>query len=392
LYDIIIKDGLVIDPSQKIHSKKDVAISDGKIEKIGEGLDPASAKHTIDASNKIVTPGLIDLHVHAFSGVSPISIEPDEACLVKGVTTILDAGSSDPITFPIFKRNIIDKKTNIFALINLNINVRSQGLSITDLTVRTIADYRSAVINFACQVIESNREVIKGVKWRHPSTKVGAPPPQHDIYGLRTLLLARECADVANCILMCEAMGPPLRDILDYMDRGDVLTHSFHGWPPLGFRNSRSILDRSGKVLPEVWEAIDRGVFLDVGHGVASFSFRTVEKAMEQGLKPHTISTDLHAGCINGPTYDLPTTMSKFLALGFSLDEVVEMTTLNPSKILRIENIGTLREGSIADVTILDLLEGDFIFYDTLGESRIGHKRLVANTVIRNGNIVKPLR
>ena len=175
--------------------------------------------------------------------------------------------------------------------------------------------------------------------------------------------MAREAADYGECMLMCEPYGPKLKTILEYMYKGDVLTHSFHPLP------RRGLLDENGRVLPEVWEAVRRGVYIDQGHGNGGFGFDVAEKCLRQGLLPFTISTDLHKLCVDGPVYDMPTTMSKWMAIGMSLDEVVKRATLHPAIVLKKEKeFGTLKVGSCGDISCFNLLEGEFVFEDVIGE------------------------
>jgi len=208
----------------------------------------------------------------------------------------------------------------------------------------------------------------------------------HNTYGQEALLYARQVADRTGTFLMCENSALyhyPVDIVLKFMKRGDVLTHCFHGGP------GPSVIDEDGKVRPEVEEAYRRGVLFDIGHGQASFSFRVAEKAIQQGLVPTTISTDLHLGNINGPVYDVGTTLSKFLLLGLSLSDVVKKATDNSARVLGInDKIGNLRPGAIADVVVWKLLEGRFEFVDCVGEKRIGEKLLKPVHVVSSGELL----
>jgi dihydroorotase len=355
VWDLLVKGGLVVDPSQGLHAVCDVGITGGKIAAVGEGLDAGEARRVIEAKERLVTAGFVDIHVHTFASQGkPPSVSADPTCLAKGVTTILDAGTAAPSEFPLFYESDIRRdRVRTLALVRMPDPWGPTPASV-DETFRTIRQYD---------------DVLVGVKFHHS---------QH----YPSLVLAREAADFAGGLLMAEAYGPPLPHLLEYLKPGDVLTHTFHP----SFRTP--LFDHRGKVLPAVWDAVERGVYLDVGHGSRGFGWRTMEQVLEQGLRPHTISTDLHEGCVDGPVFDMPTTMSKFLALGLSLDDVVEMSTVVPAKVLRREGeIGTLRPGSAADVTVSRLEDGEFEFLDVLHEARRGRMHIVPEVVIAGGAV-----
>jgi dihydroorotase len=221
------------------------------------------------------------------------------------------------------------------------------------------------------RTIDRYRDMLIGVKYHHS---------QH----YPSLPLAREAADFAGGILMAEAYGAPIPQLLDFLNAGDILTHTFHAT----FRFP--LVDHRGKIWPAVREAIERGVVLDVGHGARGFSFRALEQALEQGIKPSTISTDLHKANVDGPVFDMPTTMSKLLAIGLSLDEVVEMSTAAPARAIHKEQeLGTLKRGAIADVVVSEFASGEFVYQDVLHEERTGKRRIVPEVVVHDGAIYK---
>ncbi len=351
-WDILIQGGTVVDPAQQLHAVRDVALAGGKVARVAERLDASCAKQVVDAAGKIVTPGLIDIHVHTFAG--RLGLRADETSLAKGATAVLDAGSATPEEFPLFRTYCIDRdETCTFALIRMP---DPHGP-------------RASTIDAMVKQVDANRDVVVGVKYHHSQ-------------GYQSLLLAREAADFAGTMMMLETYGPPLKHLLDYMKPGDVATHFFHGQ----FRCS--LFDEKGVVLPELRAALERGVLLDVGHGSRGFSFRAMEQALDQGIKPFTISTDLHSGNVDGPVYDMPTTVSKFMALGFSLDEAILRSTHNPALALGQQNqMGTLKEGAAADVVVWELQEGEFDFVDVLHEVRKGCQRLIPEMIIRAGEI-----
>lgn len=239
-----------------------------------------------------------------------------------------------------------------------------------------LVDLRYANPKLAVRTIEKNRDVILGIKIRLSRSIAG----EHDLEALK---LAREAADAVGLPLMVHIGGSysPLERILSILNKGDVVTHCFHG-------AEGGILDERGRVLSSVLKAVERGVHLDVGHGAGSFSFDTAERAMRQGVLPGTISSDLHVYNINGPVYDLATTLSKFLYLGITLEEVIQRVTVNPAKIFRFPHgLGTLREGAEADVAVFRLEEGEVEFMDSENQKRLGHRRLVPALTVRSGRL-----
>lgn len=355
MWDLLVKGGTVVDPGQGLHGAADVAIAGDRIAAVGVGLDESHAATVIDAAGKYVTPGFIDLHTHNFvSNPNLPSLDADSTSLANGCTTVLDAGTATPSEFPHFwETDLADAKTRIYALIRMPMPYGPDP----------------ATVEEAASVIKQYSDVLIGMKYHHS---------QHYV----TLPLAREAADFAGGILMAEAYGAPIPQLLDYMNPGDIVTHTFHA----SFRYP--LWDHRGEVWPAVWDAVERGVYLDIGHGARGFAFRTMERALDKGLKPSTISTDVHRMNVDGPTYDMPTTMSKMLALGLSLDDVIEMSTTTPAKALRQEGvIGALKPGAVADVTISELARGEFEFLDVLHEKRVGPARILPEVVIHGGTI-----
>jgi len=371
-YDVLVKGGTVVDPSQGIHEEMDVAISKGKVVEVRKGLSRTGAKHVVDASGKMVTPGLVDLHVHAYDAVMPLGVDVDSSCLMKGTTTAVDAGSSGYLNFPGLKKHVMRRcKTRVYAFLNIG----SVGLATYGTSMQPLQENPSQVdVERTVETVKGNRDTIVGIKW-------------HNSFGPGALLKAKRAAKLADCKLMCENSAEfwmPVSYVLDHLRSGDILTHVFQGGPNTG------ILGEGGEVRPEVLKAVDRGVVIDVGHGAASFSFRVAEKAMDQGLLPHVISTDLHSGNINGPVFDLPTTLSKFLMLGLSIEDVILRSTHEPAKVIGLANkIGSLKAGALGDVVTFGLKKGSFTFEDSLGEKRIGRQKLILGSVISGGQILR---
>ena len=357
-YDLIVSGGRVIDPSQGIDGVRDVAFAGGKVALVAESIPGGHAVKVIDAGGMIVTPGLIDLHTHDYWGASFYGIDPDTVHVARGVTTVVDAGSSGASTFPAFREYVIDRaRTRIFALLN----VSAMGMVVG---YAGLEDIRWANVHEAARVGREHRDVVIGVKARIP------PLPAQSYR--EVLKRAIDAAEGMDGIFMLHLGGTSISvaERLNALRRGDVLTHSFRYSP-----GGNGILDSEGQVLDEAWAAKEHGVVFDVGHGKGSFSFETMERAMEQGFFPDTISSDLHVGNVNGPVYDLHTTLSKFLHMGMTLDEVVRLGSAAPARVIgKSGELGTLKAGAVGDVTISKLEEGRFELSDS------GRRRVVEAT------------
>ena len=375
-YDLLIKNGILIDPAQGIHARKDVAFTNNMVTEIGDDLSKAKAHEIIDARGHLVTPGMIDLHVHVFYGVSHYGIHPDPTCLARGATTVVDAGSAGSDTFPGFRKYVIDvSETRILA----QLNISSQGMISQEIGEFEIPEY--ANVDKACRAIEQHSDVILGVKVRLTKNSIVSKKS-----GMLPLYRAREAADAAGLPIMVhpqDAWCDSIDDILNVMGKGDILTHCFHGM-------KCGILDRRGQVRQSVNQAIERGVIFDVGHGAGSFSWDVVENAMSQGVDPQTISSDLHAYNVDGPVYDLASIVTKFLHLGMSIDDAIAKVTSVPAQtVLMPDHIGTLRVGAWGDAVIFELRPGEFRLADTHGQIRIAHQKLDPITIIKNGQVYR---
>ena len=300
-----------------------LTISGNRVARIAPSIAENDARHVLDAQDKIVTPGLIDIHVHVYDGVAPLGIPADPNCIAKGVTTVVDAGSAGAFTFPGLRQSVINVvDTRVYAL--LNISVIGQLTLSPDNPYGELLGLRYANPKLAIRTIERNRDVILGIKVRLSRSITG----ENDLEALR---LAKEAAQAVQLPVMAHigSSYSPLKQILPMLDEGDVITHTFHG-------REGGILDARGRVLPEVRAAVERGVHLDVGHGAGSFAFSVAEKALKQEVLPATISSDVHQFNVNGPVFDLATTLSKFLNLGLSLEQVIQRASEKRGKHLRI--------------------------------------------------------
>ena len=375
-YDLLLSGGTVVDPAQKIHDRRDVAFKDGRVAALADAIPADQAAQVVDAAGRIVAPGLIDLHVHVFEGVSYLGVNPDAECLGRGSTTVVDAGSAGAQTFPGFRKYIIDvSETRIFAQLNISVQGMLTGL------VGELDDIRWVDVPQALQTIEANRDVILGVKVRLTRDSIVGRSA-----GIAPLHLAREVADATGLPIMVhpqDAWCESIDDILAVMNERDILTHTYHG-------TGHGILDSDGTVRHSVLEAAERGVIFDVGHGAGSFAWDVAEQALSQGFTPQTISTDIHTLSLE-LVRDMPTTMSKFLSMGVSLDDVIASSTSRPANAIRMgEQIGTLKPGSWGDAVVLELVEGDVELRDTDGEARTVRELLRPVVVVKGGSVYQP--
>lgn len=372
--DLLIQGGWVIDPSQSINGRYDIAISGGRIAALAEpGRLPAEiggATQTLDASGTIVTPGLIDLHAHVFPGRTPLGIEADRVGVEQGVTTLVDAGSAGARTFATFLDEAVKPaETRVLAFLNIAGEGLCGGLS-------ELADMDRLTPREAVALIRE-QPLIRGIKARMSASVVREN-------GIKPLLVAKEAAREAGCPLMVHIGNAPpaLPEILRELDAGDVVTHAFHG-------KTGGILDDRGRLIPEAEKALARGVLFDVGHGTSSFSFRTMRQARALGLAPHTISTDIYRQNAAGPVHSLTTTMTKFVALGFSLEEVIAACTAAPAAVLRMtDEIGTLRPGAVADLSLLELTNVPVVLTDSEREQLTAEESVTAKLTIKAGKVL----
>ena len=361
-HDIVIRGGHVIDPASGRSEVIDVAVSGGKIAAVEAGIDAGAAGEVIDAAGQFVTPGLIDLHTHVYWGVTYWGIEPDPIAARSGVTTWLDVGSAGGYTWPGFRRYVAEpSKVRVLALLNLS----SIGLVAPTWELSNL-DYCD--LELAKLIIDENRDLVVGIKARiDRNTTRGV--------GIRPLELARELADAVDLPLMVHiGAGPPtLEEIATWLRPGDILTHCFTG-------QANRVIDDERRAFPYMLALKEAGVVFDIGHGTGSFSFETAEAMLDQGVLPDVISTDIHQLAVQGPCFDMPTTLSKFLSLGMTLEQVIERATTTPAKAMRRTDLGTLAVGSPADIALFKLETGDFTFQDIHMNERRGD-RLLMNTL-----------
>jgi dihydroorotase len=376
-YDLLLRGGHVIDPKNGVDAVRDVAIAGGKVAAVAPRIEPADAFKTIDVSGLYVTPGLIDIHVHVFAGTGEKgsyagdnSVYPDGFTLRAGVTTVADAGCAGWRNFEEFKTRIIDRaKTRVLAFLNIVGNGMRGGPWEQDLT--DMAAVPAGVM------ARKYPGVIVGIKTAHYAGPEWTPV-EHAV----------EAGTIAEIPVMVDfGANKPERPLAELVTKklrpGDIYTHVYSGL--------RGEQDASGRVNPALFEGRKRGVIFDVGHGGGSFAWRIAVPAVKEGFVPDSISTDLHVGSMNAGMKDMPNVMSKFLALGQSLPEVVRWSTWNPAREIKQEGLGHLSVGAGADVAVLRLEEGRFGFVDSFGARLRGTQRLVCELTLRDGKVVYDL-
>ncbi len=368
-FDLLIEGGTVIDPSQNLNGTFDVAIKGGKILEVSRNISKDRALKTVSAKGRIVTPGFIDMHAHAYDGVS-IGMNADRYCLGRGVTTMVDAGSAGSATFPNFRKYIINTSTTRIAAL---VHISPIGTIMTDGGLANLSWLNPQA---TAKMAMDNRPVTAGIKIQLSKGISGA----NDLEALKRALRAAEIAGLPLMVHIDDSYSP-LPDILKPLRKGDVFTHCYNN-------HTHGILDASGKIIPEAREARDRGVIFDPAQGQTHFSFDVAEKCIQQGFLCDTISTDLTVVTVEGRVFDLPTMVSKFLALGVPLEKAVAMVTANPARVFDYgAQIGSLRPGSEGDVSIFEVRDGKFDFEDSDGVKRSGQKMLASKAVIRRGQL-----
>ena len=379
--NFLLKGGRLIDPAGSKDGISDIRVRDGKIAAIGSNLDHDGAT-VIDVKDHIVTPGLIDVHLHLMKGLGAFGVDPDIFGVGSGVTTVVDAGSAGHTLLNVFRNYVTDNaKTRVLNYINLSTlgGVSGPGYSI-------LADPRLIDEAKIEQAVDANRDIIVGIKIMATGGALGSQ-------GLKPLARARKLGDTLKLPLLVhigeswtkDTAPVHVGDVLKYLRAGDIVTHMFTVHPG-------GLLDGNGKLWPEVRDAKESGVLMDVGHGLHNLNFDVARKVLDQGLHPDGVSTDGHRGNRGGPVYDLPTTMAKLMALGFSLNQVIEMATANAAKLLgRTNELGTLRIGDPADISVLRIEDREWQAIDSQKGAIPARQTITPVYAVRGDTIYQPL-
>ncbi|MFF1259963.1 MULTISPECIES: amidohydrolase/deacetylase family metallohydrolase [unclassified Streptomyces] len=369
-FDLVILGGQVVDPERGTVEPGDVALAGDRIAAVGPAgtLDPAGAE-VYDATGLLVTPGLIDLHTHIYDGATGLGVPADLAGVRQGVTTVVDAGSCGSDHWPHFASSVVaPAATRVLSWLNISRHGLVHG------TKELVGGAADIDVKATDRILADNPAVVRGLKIRMSRSVLGDS-------GLAPLRTAREIA-AAHALPVMVHVGnapPAFGDVLDLLGPGDVVTHAFHGKPG-------GLFGDGAEPLPQVRAALERGIRFDVGHGSASFAFDTAERALAAGIRPYTISTDLHARNMNGPVRDLCHTLSKLLALGMSLPEVIRCATTRPAEVLGMAGeLGSLRPGAAGDLSLLEDRGAPDRLTDSQGVTRPAGTRLAPVATVRAG-------
>ena len=370
-YDLVLRGGRVIDPGTGRDEVIDVAFAGGKVAAAGAGVHGAARR---DVSGCIVMPGNIDFHTHVYWGGTSISIDADALARRCGTTTWLDVGSAGPGNFAGFRKHVMEhSQTRILAYLH----VSHAGIFAfsPQVMVGESLDMRLMDTETCARVARDNPDLIRGVKVRVGMNTSG-------VNGIAPLYHAIEAAERAGLPVMCHIDRAPPRyaDVLAVLRPGDTLTHCFKPFP-----NAPCHAD--GRVRDACWQARERGVWFDIGHGKGSFDFAVAEAMLAGGFPPDIISSDVHVLCIDGPAYDNMETMSKFLHLGMDLPAIVRAVTATPAAVLKRPDLADLSAGSTGDATVMRIEEGRFTFTDVSGQTRQGRQRFALDSVVVAGKL-----
>ncbi len=375
LYDLLLKGGRIVDKASFPDQIMDVGVKGEVIAEVKPGINPSEARRVIDVSGFFVAPGLIDFHAHAFVGASELGVETDPTCLASGVTTLVDAGSTGAATFEGFKEFLMDRtQTRLLAFLHIS------SIGLADLRHGESVNLPLLDPQRTAEMANQYSGLILGIKVRQQQENVGGN-------GIEPLKRAKKAAALAGGLpTMVHVTHPPvpLRQMIDLLDPGDIVSHFLHG-------RGMGILNADRRIDSSVREAREKGILFDVGHGRNHLNFAVARQALDEGFLPDTISSDLTKGGKAGVVKDLLHCLSKFLNLGMDLPSLLACATNHPARIMKMEGtIGTLRKGACADIAVLSLEEGEFVFQDCDGETIQGQKRLAARYTLRRGKLVWP--
>lgn len=373
-FDLILRQGRVLDPETGHDAVTDIAFTNGRVAAIGAAATSGTGKSERNVAGTIVMPGMIDFHTHVYWGGTSISVDADALAKRCGTTTWLDVGSAGPGNYAGFLKHVIEpSQTRILAYLH----VSHAGIFAfsPQIMVGESLDMRLMDTETCARVARENPDTIRGIKVRIGAGTSG-------VNGIAPLYHAIEAADRAGLPVMCHIDRPPPRyvDVLEVLRPGDTLTHCFKPFP-----NAPVYAD--GRVKEACWIARERGVMFDIGHGKGSLDFNVARAMLEGGFPPDVISSDVHVLCIDGPAFDNMETMSKFLVMGMDLTEIVRAVTAAPAKLLKRPDLADLSVGSTGDATIMRIVEGDYTFTDSVGQTMQGGKRFALDSMVVAGKL-----
>ncbi len=371
-FDVLVRGGRLIDPSRGVDAVLDVGVAQGRVAAIGAGLPVDGAARVVDAGGCLVTPGLIDLHSHVYWGGTSLGVNADRLAVPSGTTTYVDAGSAGAGNFLGFRSHVMERaKVRIVAYLNISfagIFGFSNRLMVGECADLRLCDPREAV---ACA--REHEDVIVGMKVRTGRIAGGTS-------GIAPLELAMETADRVGLPVMAHIDEPPpgRLEVLERLRRGDVLTHCFRPFP-------NAPVNGAGEIKADMRLARERGVIFDIGHGMGSFDFEVARTMLAGGMLPDVISSDVHLLCVDGPAFDLLVCMSKLMALGMPLTEIVRATTQTPADAIGRPDLGRVAVGGPGDLSVLALEPGDVTFTDSVGNTLTANERLVSRGIVAGG-------
>jgi dihydroorotase len=371
MHDLLIKSGRVIDPAQKLDDQLDIAIDGDKISRLSENISPTESNRIIDAQGKIVVPGLIDSHCHVYSKQDPPGTEPDTVGINQSVTTVVDGGSAGQATFDDLKKEVAGACTAVYCLLHIG--------SLGQKFVPELRNWEEIDEDATAATVQANRDLIRGIKIRLLGDLISRE-------GVEVVKTAQKVAKGFELPLVVhmgdlrKQVAPTLtQEILPLLESGDILTHLYNS-------NWGGCMLDDGTFLPELRQAMQRGVILDIGRGRIHFNFRVARNAVSQGILPTTISTDIVAPSITDRVYGLTALLSTFLELGLELAQVIEMSTVNPARALGLaDTIGCLKPGMAADVSILNLLSGKWTIADSEQQTLTLTRLLSPDSAVKSG-------
>jgi len=370
-YDLVLQGGHLIDPAAGLDGRRDIAFSAGRVAAVDTAIPREAGREVVDVTGAFVSPGLVDLHAHAFIAGHDLGIETDAICASTGVTTLCDAGSTGAANFAGLREYVMARaETRVLAFLHLS------AIGLTHLGIGEHCYLEYSDPGLAAGVAREHRDVVLGIKVREQAEVVGA-------HGLEPLRRGIQAAEAAGLPVIVHVNNPPTEygEVLALLRPGDIVSHFLHG-------RGSGILDAGGRIKPAVHEARRRGVVFDVAHGRNHVNFAVARRAIEQGFCPDTISSDLTRPGRVGVVKDLPTTLSKFLSLGMPLGAAVGAATASTAKAIgRSGELGTLKVGAAGDAAVFVVKEGRFAYQDADGNTLEGDKCWVPRLTVRAGRV-----